>query len=77
VLAIGPRTVSAWIDVGLALVLGAIAVGATVARPASIALRHAVWKGEVASAQAAAGRLTTVLWAESMLWSGALVTMLL
>ena len=76
VFAIGPRTVSVGIYVGLALVIVAIAVGAAVARPASVALQDAVAKGDLSSARAAAGRLTIVLWTESTLWSGALVTML-
>ena len=77
VLVIGPRSVGASIYVGLALVVVAIAVGAVVARPTSTALRAAVSKEDLVSARSAAARLTSVLVTESVLWSGALVTMLI
>lgn len=77
VLAIGWQTVRASVYVGLALVVVAIGTGAVVARPASARLSEAVADGGLPSAGEAAGRLTTVLVTESVLWAGALVTMLI
>jgi hypothetical protein len=77
VVMLGPGTVSPAIYVGLALVGVAIGVGATVARPASIALRATVAAGDLSAARLAAGRLTSVLRTEGILWSGALITMLI
>ena len=77
VLAIGPNAVRTPVYVGLALVVAAVAVGAVVARPASMRLRETVRDDDLASAREAANRLTTVLVTESVLWSAALVTMLI
>ena len=73
---IGPAVVSSGIYVGLGLVLAAIAVGATVARPASVRLREAVTAGDLEAAGLEALRVSEVLVAESVLWSAALVSML-
>ena len=73
---IGPAVVSPGIYVGLGLVLAAIALGATVARPASVRLRKAVMVGDLAAAGSEAQRVSQVLVAESVLWSAALVSML-
>lgn len=77
VLAIGPQAVRTSVYVGLALVVAAIAIGAVVARPASLRLSESVGDGDLASAREAANRLTSVLVTESVLWSGALVTMVI
>lgn len=73
---IGPAMVSFGIYVGLGLVLGAIAVGATVARPASGRLRVAAMSGDLEAAGSEARIVSQVLVAESVLWSAALVSML-
>jgi hypothetical protein len=75
--AIGFGVVRTPIWVGLGLVVAAIAIGAIVARPASIRLRSAVASGDLAVAGSNARTLTGVLSAEALLWSAALVTMLL
>lgn len=77
VVAIGPQIVPTLVYVGLALVVAAIAVGAVVARPASQRLTKSVWDGDLVSAREAATRLASVLVTESVLWSGALITMLI
>ncbi len=76
VLVIGPLNVQATVYIGLALVIVAIAVGAVVARPASMALTETVGDGDLVAARSAAARLTSVLALESVLWSAALVTVL-
>lgn len=73
---VGIETVSLWIWVGLALVIVAIGIGATVARPASKRLRAAVERGDRVEATVAGRQINRVLGLESMLWLGALVTML-
>ena len=73
---IGPGIIPAGIYVGLGLVVVAIAVGAIIARPASIGLRASVTDGRLDLASTHAARLTSVLVVESVLWSGALVAML-
>lgn len=73
---IGPAVVRSGIYVGLGLVLGAIAIGATVARPASVRLRAAVTAGNLEAAIPEARTLSQVLAAESLLWAAALVSML-
>ena len=72
----GPRSVAWPIWIGLALVVVAILVGALVARPASIRLRSAVNDQDLPTARQAARRLSNVLIAEGVLWTGALVSML-
>ncbi len=74
---IGPAVVRSGIYVGLGLVLGAIAIGATVARPASARLRAAVTAGNLEAAGPEARTLSQVLAAESLLWAASLVSMLL
>lgn len=74
---IGPGVVAWPIYFGLGLVLIAIAVGAVVARPASIELREAIEGGTLERARKAGQRLSAVLTAEGLLWAGALVTMLI
>jgi hypothetical protein len=73
---IGPDVVSPGIYVGLGLVLAAIALGATVAHPASVRLREAVVGGDLMAAGSEARTVSQVLVAESVLWSAALVSML-
>ena len=73
---IGPAVVGSGIYVGLGLVLVAIAVGVTVARPASVRLREAVAVGDLEAAGSEARRVSQVLVVESVLWSAALVSML-
>ena len=73
---IGPDVVAWPVYLGLGLVLIAIAIGATVARPASIELRRYAENGSLDAARPAARRLSAVLTTESLLWSAALVTML-
>lgn len=73
---LGVETISLWIWVGLALVLVAVGIGATVARPASKRLRAAVEHGDRVEATVAGRQINRVLGVESLLWLGALVTML-
>lgn len=73
---IGPGSVRDGVWVGLGLVLAAIALGGMVARPASSGLRSAVGSGDLALARRSAGRLSQVLIAESLLWSGSLIAMI-
>lgn len=77
VFVIGPRIVPTAVYVGLSLVIVAIAAGAVVARPASNALRASIGDRDLVAARSAAARLTSVLAIESVLWSAALVTMVL
>ena len=63
--------------VALALVLAAVALGASTARPAGMRLRVAVDEGRLGDARAAARPVQRVLAGESFLWGGALVSMLL
>ena len=74
---LGFSTIGHGVWVGLALVLVAIAIGATVARPASNALVAGVEAGNLEAARTAAVRLQRVLAVESVLWALALVAMLL
>lgn len=76
VIMIGPGIIPAAIYVGLGLVVAAIAIGAIIARPASIGLRASVTGGRLELASTHAARLSSVLVLESALWSGALVAML-
>jgi hypothetical protein len=73
---LGPETVALWIWVGLALVVVAIGIGGTIARPASRRLREAVGRGDRVEATVAGRQVNRVLAAESRLWVGALVTMI-
>jgi hypothetical protein len=73
----GAASVRTPIWVGLGLVTAAIAIGAIIARPASNRLRHAIGAGDTTAATAEARTLSTVIGAESLLWVGALVTMLI
>lgn len=74
--AVGIDTISFWIWGGLALVVVAIGVGALVARPASKRLVAAVEAGDRVAATVEGQRISRVLGAESLLWLGALTTML-
>lgn len=74
---IGPAAVSLWIWVGLALVIVAIAIGAAVGRPASKRLREAVSRRDRVAATVAGRQINRMLGIESLLWLGALVTMLI
>lgn len=73
--AVGVETVSFWIWVGTGLVVVAIIVGATVARPASKRLHEAMTRRDRVQATVAAGQVNRVLGIESVLWLGALATM--
>ena len=73
---IGPGVVAWPVYLGLGFVLIAIAIGALVARPASIELRRSIENGSLEATRPAARRLSTVLTTEGLLWSAALVTML-
>lgn len=73
---VGFASVAWTVWVGLGLVLVAIALGAGVARPASVALVGAIEDGDLTMARGAGARLNRVLGAESLLWAAALVTML-
>lgn len=74
--AVGVETVSLWIWAGLALVIAALAVGALVGRPASKRLRKAVESGDRVAATVEGRQIGRVLGVESLLWLGALTTML-
>lgn len=74
--AVGLETVSLWIWTGLALVVAAIAIGALIARPASKRLTNAVESGDRVAATVEGRRIGRVLAIESLLWLGALSTML-
>jgi hypothetical protein len=73
---LGVETVSPWIWIGLALVILAIGVGAFAARPASKRLVEAVENGDRVAATVEGRQISRVLGAESLLWLGALTTML-
>lgn len=74
--AVGIEEVSLWIWVGAGLVLVAVGFGAVVARPASRQLKDAVAGGDRVAATVAGRQISRVLGVESLLWLGALVTML-
>ena len=74
--AIGFDVVSPGVYVGLGLVVGAMALGALVARPASIGLASSISVGDLPRARTSGGRLVAVLGAESLLWGLALAAML-
>jgi uncharacterized membrane protein len=74
--AVGFETVSLWIWMGLALVIVAIGIGGLVARPSSRRLREAVEQGDRVQATVESRQVGRVLGAESILWVGALATML-
>ncbi len=74
---VGADQVDLGVWLGSGLVLAAIGLGATVARPASRRLAMAVAEGNRGDAAAAGVRLGQVLRAESLLWVGALVAMIL
>lgn len=74
--AVGVETVSYWIWIGLALVVGALAVGVLVARPASKRLAAAMVQGDRVAATVEGRQIGRALAAESVLWLGALATML-
>lgn len=74
--AVGVETVSVWIWIGLALVVGALTVGALVARPASKRLATAMEQGDRVAATVEGRQIGRALAAESLLWLGALTTML-
>lgn len=73
--AVGVDTVGFWIWVGAGLVVVAIVIGVTMGRPASQQLRDAVVRQDRVEATVAAGRVNRVLGIESLLWLGALTTM--
>lgn len=73
--AVGVETLSVWIWVGLGLVIVAIGIGVTVARPASLQLRDAVGRGDRVQATVVGRQINRALGIESLLWLGALVTM--
>ncbi|MGB7861454.1 MAG: hypothetical protein WBM90_13235 [Acidimicrobiia bacterium] len=73
---VGVGTVSIAIYFGLAFVLGAIVIGAMVARPASQLLKASVAAGDLDRARDAARSISGVLAIESLLWTAALVAML-
>jgi hypothetical protein len=72
---VGVDTVAIGIWVGLGLVLAAIFLGATLGRPASKRLREAVSRGDRVEATIAGGQISRVLGLESLLWLGALTSM--
>lgn len=74
---VGPSVVQPTIYMGLGLVLVAIALGALVARPASLRFRRAVTEADRDAAERSAGTLSMVLTLEAVLWTGALLTMLI
>ena len=74
--ATGFGAVSAGVYVGLGLVVGAIVLGATVARPASLGLSSAIGRHDLVAARGFAARLQGVLGAESLLWGLSLAAML-
>lgn len=74
--AVGVATISLWIWVGLGLVVVAIGIGAGVGRPASKRLRDAIRRGDRVEATVAGRQLGRTLGLESLIWIGALVTML-
>lgn len=77
VLLVGADAVGAWIWVGLGLVVAAIVLGASLARPASTRLQAAVRRSDLNEARTQGQRLSRLLVAEALLWAAALVTMLL
>jgi hypothetical protein len=72
---VGIDTVDVGIWVGLALVLAALVLGAMMRRPASRLLRNAVARGDRVEATIAGGQISRALGLESLLWLGALVSM--
>jgi hypothetical protein len=72
---VGIDTVDTGIWVGLGLVVVALIVGAMTGRPASRLLRDAVARGDRVEATIAGGQVSRVLGLESLLWIGALVSM--
>lgn len=73
--AIGADTVGVGVWIGAGLVVGAIALGAVVARPASKRLMAAVDAGDRVAASIAGAQIGRVLGVESLLWLGALSAM--
>ena len=73
---VGFDTVAATTYFGLGLVVLAILIGATIARPASNALRSAISNEDRAGAALAGRQIRRVLAIEGLLWSATLVTML-
>lgn len=72
---VGIETVDIGVWVGLGLVVVALVVGVTTGRPASRLLRDAVARGDRVEATIAGGQVSRVLGLESLLWLGALVSM--
>ncbi len=77
ILLVGVSSVSAWVWVGLGLVVSATVLGATVGRPASARLQAAVRGNDLREARVQGKRLSRLLVSEALLWAAALVTMLL
>jgi hypothetical protein len=72
---VGIDTVDIGIWVGLGLVVVALIVGAMTGRPASRLLRDAVARGDRVEATIAGVQVSRALGLESLLWLGALVSM--
>jgi hypothetical protein len=72
---VGIDTVDVGIWVGLGLVLAALVLGVTMGRPASRSLRDAVTNADRVGATIAGGQISRALGLESLLWLGALVSM--
>ena len=75
-LVIGFGVVSPGVYMGLGLVVAAMALGAVVARPASIRLASSVSDGDLHEVRMSGQRLVGVLGVESLLWGLALAAML-
>lgn len=74
---VGFDAVDAGVWIGAGLVIGAILIGATMGRPATKRLREAVESGDRVAATVAGGRVNRVLGIESLVWLGALTSMVL
>ncbi len=68
-------SVDTGVMVGAGLVVVAILIGATMARPASIRLKRAILDADMPAARSAGQRIVAVLTVESVLWVGALIAM--
>ena len=68
-------SVDTGVMVGAGLVVIAILIGATVARPASNGLKEALRRGDASKARSSSQRIVGVLAVESALWVGALAAM--
>lgn len=75
--AVGVETVGPGVWVGLGLALCAMVLGATIARPASQRLAKSVANGDRVGATIAGTQISRTLGMESLLWMGALVSMVI